>query len=135
MSFLSGIVDRRMTTSTRPQDIIIDRTAGIMRVTWHDGHVSDFALRWLRANCPCATCREERRATALAAADPLHLTSSPPPSTEIVGAEFVGHYAIRLTWGDGHATGIFPFSSLRASCPCAACNPDGAPSLVIDESK
>lgn len=121
-----------MTTSARPQDITIDRTASVMRITWRDGHVSDFVLRWLRANCPCATCREERRENALAAADLLRVTSTPPPSIDVVGAEFVGHYAIRLTWSDGHATGIFPFASLRASCPCPACNPDGAPPLVID---
>jgi len=121
-----------MSTLARPQDITIDRAAGAMRVTWHDGHVSDFELRWLRANCPCATCREERRERVMAVADPLRLTTTPPPSTEIVAAEFVGHYAIRLTWSDGHMAGIFPFAALRASCPCAACNPEGAPPLVID---
>lgn len=117
---------------TRPQDITIDRTAGVMKILWLDGHTSEFPLRWLRANCPCATCREERRTAALAVADPLRLTAAPPPSTEVTGAEFVGQYAIRLTWSDGHATGIFPFAALRASCPCPACNPEGAPPLVMD---
>lgn len=117
---------------SRPQSITIDRAVGVMRITWLDGHISDFVLRWLRTNCPCATCREERREAVLAAADPLRLTSTPAPGTEVVDAEFVGHYAIRLTWSDGHATGIFPFASLRASCPCAECNPNGAPPLVID---
>lgn len=117
---------------TRPQDITIDRTAGVMRILWLDDHTSEFSLRWLRANCPCATCREERRAAAMAVADSLRLTAAPPPSTEVTGAEFVGQYAIRLTWSDGHATGIFPFAALRASCPCPACNPEGAPPLVMD---
>jgi DUF971 family protein len=121
-----------MSTGTRPQDITIDRNAGVMKIIWLDGHNSDFSLRWLRTNCPCATCREERRDTALAAADSLRLTDTPPPSTEITGAEFVGHYAIRFTWSDGHGTGIYPFASLRSSCPCPACNPDGAPPLVVD---
>lgn len=115
----------------RPEEITIDRAAGMMRVRWADGHLSEYPLVWLRANCPCATCREERRAVVLAA-DPLRLTNTAPPSTNVAGAEFVGHYALRFTWADGHGAGIFPFSALRATCPCAVCNPEGAPPLVID---
>jgi len=120
-----------MALETQPQHITIDRTAGLMVVTWRDGHHSEYALTWLRAHCPCATCREERREAVLAA-DPLRLTPTPAPSSEVVDAEFVGHYAIRFTWGDGHIAGIFPFSALRASCSCAECNPEGPPPLVSD---
>lgn len=120
-----------MMTPTRPQSITIERAAGVMIITWLDGHRSEFSLAWLRAHCPCATCREERRETVLAA-DPLRLTAAPPPSTEVVDAEFVGNYAIRLTWGDGHIAGIYPFSALRTSCPCTQCNPEGAPPLIVD---
>ena len=104
-----------------------------MHVVWQDRHHSDFTLRWLRANCPCATCREERYAAAIrAAADELTLVSTPPPSTELAGAEFVGNYAIRFTWQDGHGSGIFPFAGLRACCPCLECNPEGQPPLLIE---
>lgn len=120
-----------MRDPTRPQNITVDRAAGVLRVIWQNGHESVYALRWLRANCPCATCREERRVMA-ANPDPLKLTSGPPPSSAIEGAEFVGRYAIRFTWQDGHATGIYPFSGLRACCPCPECNPDGPPPLVLD---
>jgi DUF971 family protein len=115
----------------RPTQITIDRGAGVMQVAWQDGHQSDFSLTWLRGNCPCATCREERRA-AVENTNPLRLVSTPPPSTAVAAAEFVGHYAIRLTWDDGHATGIYPFTGLRACCPCSTCNPDGPPPLVYD---
>ena len=115
----------------RPTQITIDRAAGVMQVTWQDNHHSAFSLAWLRGNCPCATCREERRAAA-ENSNPLRLVSTPPPSTAVTEAEFVGHYAIRLTWGDSHATGIYPFSGLRACCPCIECNPDGPPPLVYD---
>ena len=47
--------------TTRPSDIAVDRGAGELRITWGDGQVSRYPLQWLRANCPCATCREERR--------------------------------------------------------------------------
>ncbi|MBW7883068.1 MAG: DUF971 domain-containing protein [Caldilineaceae bacterium] len=119
------------TISSRPQNITVDRQAGTMQITWQDGHASEYTLAWLRANCPCATCREERWQAA-ANSDPLKLTSAPPPSIEIAGAEFVGHYAIRFTWKDGHGAGIFPFTALRAACPCAECSPEGAPPLILD---
>lgn len=115
----------------RPKEIAIERNKGLLQITWPDGHSSEFALRWMRANCPCATCREERRAAALNT-DLLKLTPGPPPSIQIADAELVGNYAIRLRWTDGHDAGIFPFTSLRACCPCALCNPDGQPSLLPD---
>lgn len=122
---------RSMETETQPQSITVERAAGLMHVVWQDGHHSDYTLRWLRANCPCATCREERRDAALNT-DPLRMVQSPAPSTEVAGAEFVGHYAIRFTWQDGHGSGIYPFAGLRACCPCPACNPEGQPALIED---
>jgi DUF971 family protein len=115
---------------TRPRNLTLDRAAGRFRIDWGDGHTSDYPLAWLRAHCPCATCREERR--AVAASGGLMLHSGTLPSTEIVGAELVGAYAVRLDWSDGHNTGIYPFSALRQSCPCPACNPDGPPPLLPD---
>jgi DUF971 family protein len=115
----------------RPKNLTVDRPSGVLRVVWHDGHASEYSLRWLRAHCPCATCREERRAVLLNS-DPLRLSSGPLPSTEIASAELVGNYAVRFDWSDGHNTGIYVFSALRDSCPCAVCNPNGPPPLLPD---
>jgi DUF971 family protein len=101
-----------------------------LRIQWADGHSSEFSLAWLRANCPCATCREERRERAESGG--LVLQSGPPPSSQVVGAELVGSYAMRIDWSDGHSTGIYPFAALRASCPCPDCNPGGPPPLLPD---
>ncbi len=117
---------------TRPKDITIDRAAGTLTITWLDDHVSPFSLRWLRTNCPCATCREERRSAALET-DILKLSSGPLPSTAIANANLVGNYAIRLNWTDGHDTGIYAFTLLRAGCPCPQCHPDGPPRLLLEE--
>ncbi|MCL4857772.1 MAG: DUF971 domain-containing protein [Caldilineaceae bacterium] len=118
-----------MALQTRPKEITVDRNAGLLRMTWADDHASEYPLRWLRANCPCATCREERRA-AVMNTDPLRLHTGPAPSTTIAGAELVGNYAVRLRWSDGHDTGIFAFGALRACCPCPRCNPSGPPPLL-----
>ena len=119
----------------KPRNLKVDRAAGTLDVLWADGHVSVFALSWLRANCPCATCREARRKAIAPTADldmELSLSSGPKYSDQVVSAEFVGGYAIRITWADGHDTGIYAFTSLRASCPCDQCNPDGPPPLILD---
>jgi DUF971 family protein len=116
---------------TKPANITVDREAGRLRLTWPDGHVSDYPLRWVRSHCPCATCREERRVAALDT-DPLRLHSGPPPSTQVAGAELVGNYALRLRWSDGHDSGIFSFEALRRSCPCKECNPEGPPPFLPD---
>jgi DUF971 family protein len=117
----------------RPLDVKVERQKKLLRIQWADGHASAYDLAWLRSQCPCATCREERLARLMEEANgAFRLNSGPQPSTEIVSAELVGAYAIRFDWADSHSTGIYPFSALRASCPCAACNPDGAPPLVAD---
>jgi ATP-binding protein involved in chromosome partitioning len=33
----------------------------------------------------------------------------------------VGAYAIRITWSDGHSTGLYTYEFLRSICPCARC--------------
>lgn len=114
----------------RPAEITIERAAEELRIRWADGHASAWSLPWIRAHCPCASCREERRARA--ESDGLLLNSGPPPSAEVTGAELVGNYALRLDWTDGHNSGIYPFSALRQSCPCPECNPAGAPPLLPD---
>ncbi len=115
-----------MNVTVRPTNITVDRESATLVLQWADGHSSSYPLRWLRAHCPCATCREERRNAALDT-DVLKLSTGPAPSTAITTATLVGNYAIRLTWNDGHEAGIYAFTLLRASCPCVECHPEGPP--------
>ncbi len=110
----------------QPLDLTVDRGKGVLTIVWQDGHRSTYRLEWLRANCPCASCQDERRQ---AQADPLRLVNA-LPSSQVASAELVGNYAIRFVWQDGHGSGIYAFSSLRASCPCPECN-DGEPDHLL----
>jgi DUF971 family protein len=100
-----------------PVRLHADRAAGTLSIEWQDGHATVYdavSLRWL---CPCAYCRGE-------AGIPGWLDSSPtlsPEQTRLVGASLVGSYAIAPEWGDGHASGFYPFSLLRDRCPCSEC--------------
>jgi DUF971 family protein len=35
--------------------------------------------------------------------------------------QLVGNYALRIGWSDGHSTGLYTWSRLRALCPCPRC--------------
>ena len=109
----------------------IDRDGeGAIEITWSD----DSKIRWtvaeLRDLCPCATCREKRKAEespskeapsdeapkqdaqtrgplllpvlSAAEAQPLRIESMSP----------VGSYAYGISFSDGHSSGIFPFDIL-----------------------
>ena len=105
--------DQRFT----PLRIDADRTAGSLRLAWADGHATAYdtvTLRWL---CPCAYCRGE-------AGMPGWLDSNPTltaEQTRLVSIDPVGGYAIAPTWGDGHHTGYYTYTALRAHCPCPEC--------------
>ena len=105
-----------MSDPTRPQNITVDRAAGVMRVTWQDGHESVYALRWLRANCPCVECKGGHGSMGTPAN--LDLMRNPPPSDVFIEKiVLVGSYALQFQWSDGHDTGIYTWAYLRGCDP------------------
>lgn len=96
-----------------------------IKIQWTDGHVSQYRSGWLRARCPCASCREE---AVKAPAPPSGLKLLPmvaPSSEQLASLEPIGQYAYNIAFKDGHATGIFPFEYLRSICECDECRPKG----------
>ena len=83
---------------------------GSIVMQWDDGVTTRYTAEVLRDRCPCAECQGE---TVL-----LH--SYPPiPKLHVAGHYDitaivpVGSYAIQITWGDGHATGLYTWNYLR----------------------
>lgn len=108
---------------TEPSSVRILLTTGEgVRIEWRDGHRSHYAFPYLRQRCPCATCRERR---AQGASPVQSKVKSDLPMFEeparAVQAEPVGNYAVRFSFSDGHATGIYSFEYLRDICPCEEC--------------
>ncbi len=93
---------------SEPASIDVDRQTGIT-LTWPDGQVTRFDLLELRANCPCAECRERRRA-----GEPIWPRPGSPRPLAMTDANLVGAFGIGFTWNDGHHTGIFTWDTLRA---------------------
>jgi len=113
-----------------PLRIHADREAGTLRIEWVDGHVTTYDVEHLRWLCPCAFCRGE-------AGLPGWLDSGPTltaEQTRLVAIDPVGNYAIAPTWGDGHATGFYAYTALRALCPCPACAGARAAAGVRDQT-
>lgn len=91
-----------------PTTVEIDRQQGLT-LRWPDGTAASFGLAELRRNCPCAECRglrEQGRVPGPGAAAPVALT--------VLDAELVGGWGLSLRWSDGHETGIYAWSILRA---------------------
>jgi DUF971 family protein len=88
---------------------IKDKSA--LEIMWEDESISIIGLKYLRDECPCATCKGE---TVL-----LKTYRSPakkmitPEMHMIKNIETVGEYAIQITWKDGHNTGIYTYEYLQ----------------------
>lgn len=91
-------------TAAQVIDVELEREREL-RITYDDGVTCTFPLLELRRACPCATCRSRRDADELAYADGA-ITAS--------GAELHGNWGISIEWADGHSTGIYPWTHLRA---------------------
>ena len=100
------------------------KTGAGVDITWADGHSSHYDFPFLRDQCPCATCNDERAKKENLAA--LNLPASPllpmyKPKPRAQSATQVGNYAIQISFNDGHSSGIYSYDSLRTICPCAEC--------------
>jgi ATP-binding protein involved in chromosome partitioning len=90
-------------------DITIDRQAMDLHLSFDDGVEGRIGLVELRLHCPCATCRAARQAGREA----WPTRGGTDQSLELADAHLVGAWGLGITWNDGHATGIYPFSSLH----------------------
>ncbi|MGC2766656.1 MAG: DUF971 domain-containing protein, partial [Candidatus Acidiferrum sp.] len=91
---------------------------------WADGHSSHFDFAFLRDNCPCATCNDEREKKESHPAEKFPASPLLPmykPKLRAQAATQVGNYAIQISFNDGHSTGIFSYAYLRTLCSCEEC--------------
>jgi DUF971 family protein len=84
-----------------------------MRITWNDGQLREYAVRQLRENCPCATCREKRSAAPPSPLELPVISRAEAQPLTIAKMEPTGRYAYAIHFSDGHDTGIFTLESLR----------------------
>jgi DUF971 family protein len=90
-----------------PSNIRAHQADQILEVAWPDGSVDRFPYRFLRAECPCASCRDEWSGERLIQIEHVR------EDVKLEGLEPVGNYAIKPSWSDGHSSGIFTWDMLR----------------------
>ena len=90
--------------------VAIRREGDGLQIDWNDGVRTFATFRHLRANCPCAGCKEDRGKPA----DPFRILK-PNELVPLAPTAMprVGRYAYRIVWSDGHDTGIYTLEHLR----------------------
>jgi ATP-binding protein involved in chromosome partitioning len=100
------------------------RDDGVL-IEWdQSGHQGFFPARDLRLACPCAACIEEM--TGRPILDPATV----PAEVRPLALALVGAYGLKISWSDGHGTGIYTFDRLLQACPCPRCR---APSRISSQ--
>jgi len=85
-------------------------------IDWSDGGQSVYPIGYLRKMSPSADMRELRKSIAR---NPLTILPDSTGSGELIAtdAELVGNYAIKISFSDGHDTGIYTWDYLRQIDP------------------
>ena len=79
-------------------------------VAWPDGLERRLPLVALRGQCMCARCVDELTGERIARLDDID------PAMQVDGLALVGNYALKITWSDGHNTGLYTWAHLRRLC-------------------
>jgi DUF971 family protein len=77
---------------------------------WDDGHDTKYTFQQLRDLCPCAGCAGET--ILFREYHAPEQDKSTPGRYTLNNIQPIGSYAIQLTWGDGHNTGIYTYEYL-----------------------
>ena len=83
-----------------------------LQIDWSDGESRRYTVRELRENCPCAHCREKRRAPPPAATELSVLKPEETQPLRLTKMQPQGHYAYAIHFSDGHNTGLFTLEEL-----------------------
>ena len=94
--------------ATDPEEIGPTADGAALSIRWRDGASSILAPRLLRQRCPCAQCVDEMTGRRILRPEDV------PEDVYPTAIHYVGRYALRFVWSDGHDTGIYPFDYLRA---------------------
>lgn len=105
--------------TVRPDHLELKKDTALT-VHWSDGRRSRYPIAYLRKMSPSAETRklrEEMEKNPLTVL-PSGMAGQSGPLTAL-DVEFVGNYAIRIHFSDGHDTGIYSWDYLREIDPDA----------------
>tara|TARA_B100000029_G_C17209972_1_gene827670 strand:- start:142 stop:468 length:327 start_codon:yes stop_codon:yes gene_type:complete len=102
-----------MTTEEDSELKLLDLTVSVLDkvlyFTWEDGRVEGLKWDLLRSACPCVVCKGDHK--------PVNeLNPAKYEGIGLIDSAYIGKYALRFLWSDGHDTGIYSYSYLRKLC-------------------
>ena len=98
-----------MKTTISMKNILLTGTE--LAVKWSDETESFINLKTLRNCCPCAFCSGETDVFGNVYKGPKKKLSD--TAYQATKFEKIGHYAIRIFWGDRHTDGLYTYEMLR----------------------
>ncbi len=90
--------------SPRPSEIKLHQKSRVLEITFADGKIFQLPCEFLRVYSPSAEVRGHGSGQ--------EVLQPGKKNVEITHIEPVGNYAIKLTFSDGHATGIYSWDLL-----------------------
>ena len=90
-----------------PQNIRVLKQARVIEIVWSDGRGHRFPFKFLRCQCPCASCVNELTGERIL--DPATVSADVFPQD----VELCGNYALKIHWSDDHSSGIFTWEQLQ----------------------
>jgi DUF971 family protein len=97
-----------------PTNIRAHQADQVLELAWEAGPAVRLPYRYLRAECPCASCRNEWTGERIL--DPNTIRAD----LRMENMEPIGNYAVRFGWNDGHSSGLYTWDvlwRLAASAP------------------
>ncbi len=93
-------------TSTVPTSLRAIREQQLFEIEWPAAPQVRIAFRDLRLLCPCAACVDEMTGERIV--NPLTVPEDVAPAA----MKYSGNYALKISWSDGHDTGIYTWEYL-----------------------
>ncbi len=85
-----------------------------LEIDWSDDQTTQCSFVKLRNACPCASCREKKKADEKKPGNLLPvLSQAEARPLKIVSMRPVGNYAYNIDFSDGHRSGLFTIELLR----------------------
>jgi len=92
-------------SAVKPSELKLRRRSRLLEVRYPDGRVDQLSFEYLRTHSPSAEVQGHGPGQ-----DVLQIAKE---NVQVIGIEPVGQYAVRLTFDDGHDTGLYTWKYLR----------------------
>ncbi len=86
---------------------IIKANKDILNIVWDNDNSTDIKLTTLRFLCPCAECLADREKVG-----DHYLAIYQSDQIKLNKISYLGNYAIKFEWADGHNTGFYEYEYL-----------------------